>query len=135
MKEKINTILNTIDVIKKKYGKQFYLMVGRGNGAAIRGEHINDPDLEDGRMISFGIDYIENNNVEQLKAITIHESFHNIFSDLNQFGIPSPWKINPLYWESEIKTWKRVRKEFPKLTKICDKFIEYDLKVIKTLKK
>ncbi len=131
MKEKFNALFDSLDKIKQKFHKEFKMWVVPGTNATIQ------PD----NFVRIGIDFIEQLSEEQLKAVVFHESFHQIFSELNQNElareserIGKRFEEMEGYWKSEIETWEKVKEEFPDVSDACDFFIEYSLKIIKDLK-
>lgn len=133
VKEKINTILETLDIIKDRYNEEFYFMIGKGGEAALRGRLLNPDGSIGAYIICIGIEWIDKYDKDILKSIVIHESFHRIFDDLNQSQISSPWETNIEYYESEIKTWERVKEKFSELEEVCNEMIRIDKQIIESL--
>ena len=105
---KEQAIEEAIKTIKDTFNLTFRVEIVEGDGASLQ------PDM----LLRIGKIFLSNLNEEEVKSVVIHESFHQIFPDLDEteeFKLKDKGDIAP-YYLKEILTWNRVKSIYPKLS-------------------
>jgi len=130
MKGKFKGIIDALEIIEKIFNISFDVRIVEGDGASIQPNN----------FINIGLNYLKQLDREQLKGIVFHESFHQIFPELNQMWLKEKsektgikWENDPEYYESEINNWEKVKEVFPEFSNVCDNAIKSCLSRIESL--
>ena len=116
MKDKLKSILDSLNVLRDKYKIAFNVRVVNGNDASIQANN----------FIHIGADPLNSISAEEISSLIYHEAFHQVFSDLdetNEFRIKDETGNLIPYYKKELQTWERVKEKFPELSSAVDKMI------------